>query len=97
MKIDQLKPKTNVEKIELTIVEKEEARGFISRFGIKGKVCNAVAKDEAGSRIGLTLWNDETEKVDVNDRVLIMNGWVKEWNGNLEISAGKFGRLEVLK
>ena len=97
MNINQLKPKGSVEKIELTIVEMDEVRGFISKFGVKGKVCNAVAKDEDGARIGLTLWNDEIDKVDVNDRIRIMNGWVKEWNGNLEISAGRFGKLEVLK
>ena len=97
MKISQLKPKSNVEEIELTIVEKEETRGFISGFGVKGKVCNAMAKDDSGARIGLTLWNDEIARVDVDDRVRIMNGWVKEWNGQLEISAGRFGKLEVLK
>ena len=97
MNISQLKPKSNVDKIELTVVEKEEARGFISRLGVKGKVCNAVAKDDAGTRIGLTLWNEEIDKVDVNDRIRILNGWVKEWNGNLELSAGRIGKLEVLK
>jgi replication factor A1 len=97
MNISQLKPKSNVDKIELTVVEKEEARGFISRLGVKGKVCNAVAKDDSGTRIGLTLWNEEIDKVDVNDRIRILNGWVKEWNGNLELSAGRFGKLEVLK
>jgi len=79
MNISQLKSKNNVDKIELTIVEKEEARGFISRLGVKGKVCNAVAKDDAGTRIGLTLWNEEIDKVDVSDRIRILNGWVKEW------------------
>lgn len=97
MKVSQLKPKSKVERIELIIVEKEEARGFIDRFGVKGKVCNTVARDDAGARIGLTLWNDDIDKVDISDKIRITNGWVKEWNGNLEISAGKFGRLEVLR
>lgn len=97
MNINQLKPKNSVEDIELTVVEKEDPRGFINQFGVKGKVCNAVAKDDIGSRIGLTLWNEEIEKVSVSDRIRITNGWVKEWNGNLEISAGRFGKMEVLK
>jgi replication factor A1 len=97
MNIDGLKPKTSVEKIELTVVEKEEPRGFISRYGEKGKVCNAVAKDDVGAKIGLTLWNEDIENIDVNDRIRIINGWVKEWDGQLEISAGKFGKMEVLK
>lgn len=97
MNVSELKPKNSFDKIELTVVEKEDARGYISKFGVKGKVCSAVARDDTGTRIGLTLWNDEIEKVDVNDRICILNGWVKEFNGNLEISAGKFGRLDVLK
>ncbi len=97
MNINQLKPKSRVDRIELTIVEMEEARGFISKMGVKGKVCNALAKDDVGARIGLTLWNEEIDRVNVNDRIRIMNGWVKEWNGNLEISAGRFGKLEILK
>jgi replication factor A1 len=97
MEIRLLKPRSNVEKIELEIVEMEEARGFINKLGVKGKVCNCVAKDDVGGRIGLTLWNDEIDKVKINDRVEITNGWVKEWNGNMELSAGKFGKLEVLK
>lgn len=97
MEIKELKPRSNVEKIELVVVEKEESRGFISQFGVKGKVCNCVAKDNAGGHIGLTLWNDEIDLVEINDKVKITNGWVKEWNGNLELSAGKFGKLEVLK
>lgn len=97
MRVSELKPRSSVDNIELTVIEKEEARGFINRNGVKGKVCNAVARDEAGARIGLTLWNDEIDKVTVEDRVRIMNGWVKEWDGNLEISAGRFGKLEVLR
>ena len=97
MNIDGLKPKTSIDEIELTVIEKEEPRGFISRIGEKGRVCNAVAKDETGARIGLTLWNEDIEKVDVNNRIKIINGWVKDWNGQLEISAGKFGKMEVLK
>ena len=97
MKISQLKPKSKIERIELIIVEKEETRGFIDRFGVKGKVCNTIAKDDAGARIGLTLWNDDIDKVDISDKICITNGWVKEWNGNLEISAGKFGKLDVMK
>jgi replication factor A1 len=97
MEIEELKPRSNVEKIDLMIVEKEDARGYISQFGVKGMVCNCVAKGDGGGRIGLTLWNDEIEKVNVNDKIRITNGWVKEWNGNLEISAGKFGKLEILK
>jgi ssDNA-binding replication factor A large subunit len=97
MNVNDLKPRSNVEKIELTVMEIEEPRGFFSREGAKGNVCSAVARDDAGERVGVTLWNNEIEKVNKNDRIIIINGWVKEWYGQLEISTGKFGSLEVIR
>lgn len=76
MDIGELKPRCNVEKIELVVVEKEDARGFINKLGVKGKVCNATAADKKGAKIGLTLWNDEIDKIEINDKVRITNGWV---------------------
>jgi len=32
-----------------------------------------------------------------NDRIRISNGWVREWRGNMQMSAGQYGRLEILK
>ena len=97
MYVNDLKPRSSVEAIELTVTEMEEPRGFINTSGIKGSMCSAVAMDARGSRIGLTLWNQEIEKVSTNDRICIKSGWVKEYYGQLEISTGKFGTLEVLK
>jgi ssDNA-binding replication factor A large subunit len=97
MNVSDLKPKSSVEKIELTVMDIEEPRGFFSKSGDKGNVCSAVARDSQGERVGVTLWNTEIEMVSTNDRIIITNGWVKEWYGQLEISTGKFGSLEVLK
>lgn len=97
MNVSDLKPRCSVEKIELTVLDIEEPRGFFSKSGIKGNVCSAVARDSEGERVGVTLWNKEIQKVSTNDRIIITNGWVKEWYGQLEISTGKFGSLEVLK
>ncbi len=97
MNVSDLKPRCSVEKIELTVTDIEEPRGFFSNSGVKGNVCSAVARDDKGERVGVTLWNNEIEKVSKNDRIIITNGWVKEWYGQIEISTGKSGSLEVLK
>ena len=97
MNVSDLRPRRGVEKIELTVLDMEEPRGFFSGKGVKGNVCSAVARDDEGGRVGVTLWNNEIEKVNKNDRIIITNGWVKEWYGQLEISTGKFGSLEVLR
>lgn len=97
MKARDLRPESKVDVLELTIREKGPARDFTSRSGSSGKVCDAKAVDDDGQEVGVSLWNDEIERVQVSDRVRITNGWAREWRGNLQVSAGRFGKLEVLK
>ncbi|MEE9236259.1 MAG: single-stranded DNA-binding protein [Thermoplasmata archaeon] len=97
MKVKDLRPRNRVDSIELLIVEKGEPRSFTSRDGITGKVCDARGKDDDGDTVSVTLWNEEIDKVKVNDRISIANGWVSEWQGNLQLSAGRYGKLEVLE
>lgn len=97
MKVRDLRPESKVEALELTVREKGPVRDFTSRSGSSGKVCDAKAVDEDGEEVSLSLWNEEIERVSAGARVRITNGWVREWRGNLQVSAGRFGKLEVLK
>ncbi|MBD3164756.1 hypothetical protein GF323_06160 [Candidatus Woesearchaeota archaeon] len=95
MAIKDLEARQGNVNLTLDIVDKEDIREF-EKFGRKGRVCNAVAKDATGT-IKLTLWNDDCDKVNKGDSVKIENGWVSEWQGELQLSTGKFGKLEVLE
>lgn len=97
MRAKDLRPESKVDVIELTIREKGPARDFTTRSGSSGKVCDAKAVDDDGQEVSVSLWNEEIERVGADDRVRITNGWVREWRGNLQVSAGRFGKLEVLK
>ncbi|MBR9699689.1 hypothetical protein GOV09_04495 [Candidatus Woesearchaeota archaeon] len=81
--------------ITLEIVSKDEPREF-EKFGKSGRVCNAKAKDDTGT-ITITLWNEDIDKVKVGDTIKIENGWVSEWQGELQLSTGKFGKMEVVE
>jgi replication factor A1 len=96
MKVKDLRPESKVDAIDLTIREKGSVRDFTSRSGASGKVCDAKAVDEDGDEVGVSLWNDEIERVPVDARIRITNGWVREWRGNMQVSAGRFGKLEIL-
>jgi ssDNA-binding replication factor A large subunit len=96
MKIKELKPATGFEEIIVEVVTKGEPRAFASASG-QGTVCNAAVKDEDGEEVSLTLWNDDYKKVNDGDKVKITNGWVSEYKGRIQISAGKKGTLEVIK
>ena len=97
MKVKDLRPESKVDVIDLTIREKGAAREFSSRSGSTGTVCDAKAVDDEGSEVSVSLWNEDIEKVKADDRIRITNGWVREWRGNMQVSAGRFGKLEVLK
>lgn len=84
-------------KVDLTaeVVEKAEPRSF-NKMGSSGRVANAKIKDATGV-VTLTLWNDDIDKVNVGDKVMITNGYVGEWKDELQLSTGKFGKLEVVE
>ncbi len=80
--------------IVLEIVDVGEPREF-EKFGKAGKVSTAVAKDETGD-IKLTLWNDDIDKVKAGDKIHLTNGYVSEWQGEPQLTTGKFGKLEIV-
>ncbi|MFH1580319.1 MAG: DNA-binding protein [Thermoplasmatota archaeon] len=92
-----LKDKSKVDEIVLTIVEKNEPREFQSKWsGSSGRVCDAVGQDENGDSVSLTLWNEDIEKVEINSKIKITNGWASAYKDKLQVSAGKFGKLEIV-
>lgn len=92
MKITDVVPNQGNVTITGEITEKSEPREF-SKFGKQGRVCSATIKDDSGT-ITLTLWNDEIDTFVVGEKVKITDGYVKEWQGEKQISAGKFGKIE---
>ena len=53
--------------------------------------------DDEGQEVSVSLWNEEIERVRPDDRIRITNGWAREWRGNLQVTAGRYGKLEVLQ
>ncbi len=97
MMIKDLKDKTKVDELILTITEKKDPREFQSKWsGSSGRVADATGQDEAGDSVTLTLWNDDIEKVEVGAKIRISNGWASSYKGKLQVSAGKFGKLEMV-
>jgi len=93
MKISELQPRQGNVEIEAEVVDKGEARTF-EKFGKEGRVCNAKIKDDSGE-IKLSLWNEQVDQVNVGSKVKLTNGYVSEFKGEMQLSTGKFGSLEV--
>ena len=94
MKISEAKPNSNASLDEVEITGKGEVREFV-KFDKPGRVCNCTIKDDSGE-MELTLWNDEIDSVNEGDKLKITDGWVKEWNGKVQISAGRNGKIDKL-
>lgn len=95
MKISELQERQGKIDVEAEVTEKGDVREF-QKFGRAGRVCNAKVKDASGE-ITLVLWNDEVDMVKVGDNIKITNGYCSEFKGEKQLTAGRFGKLEVVK
>ena len=94
MQIKDLQPRQGKVELTATVIEKSDARD-IATANFSGKVCNAKLQDETGT-IKFTLWNDQVVQVNVGDTIKVSNGYVSEYQGEMQLSTGKFGKLEVV-
>ncbi|MBR9704254.1 hypothetical protein GOV12_02490 [Candidatus Pacearchaeota archaeon] len=91
-KICDLKSGQGSVNVEGSIKELGEIK-VINKYGKDLKLCNAILEDSSGP-IKLTLWNDDAERFKEGDKVKILNGYVSEFQGELQLTSGKFGRME---
>jgi replication factor A1 len=95
MTIKELKSGQGNVNVQGVITEVGEIRIF-NKFGRELKVANAVLKDDTGT-IKLTLWNDEAIKYKEGDEIKIENGYVNEFQGEPQLTAGKFGKIVLVE
>ena len=92
-KISELKSGTGNVNVAGEITNIDAPRDVITKFGKKTRVASATLKDASGE-ITLSLWGEDADKFATGDKIAIENGWVSEFKGNLQISAGKFGKIQ---
>jgi len=81
--------------VEAKVVEKGEPRQVRSRYKDETyTVADVRIEDETGS-IKLTLWNEQIDQVNVDNKVKIENGYVTSFKGEIQLNVGKFGTLTV--
>ena len=95
MKINELRPKTGNIEMDVNVTEIGDIREF-EKSGSKGRVAKATISDETGV-CKLTLWNEQVDEVKVGSKIKISNGWADEWKDEIQVSTGKFGKIELLE
>ena len=95
MKIAELR--AGMRRVDLTgeVVSVEQSREVMTKFG-PAQVANATLQDESGS-VRITLWNENVGKVTVGATVAIENGYVDSFRGELQLSAGRYGRMTIIE
>ncbi len=77
-----------------TVERKGEPRTVNMKSGGPIDVCDAYLVDSEGE-IKLTLWGDDIQKVKDGDVVKITNGYTNTFKGDVSLTKGKFGQMEV--
>lgn len=95
MKIKELKNGMRKVEVEAKVVEKTPTREVMSRYkDVVHRVATAMVSDDTG-QIKLTLWNDQIEQVNVEDKVKVENGYITTFRGEMQLNVGRYGKLTV--
>jgi ssDNA-binding replication factor A large subunit len=96
MKISDLKVGASNVTVQAKVVNKEDPREVITKYGKRLSVANITLQDDSGS-IPMSLWGNDISTVDVGDTIEVSNGYVNEFRGAPQLSTGKFGRIKVVE
>ena len=93
-KISELKTGQGNVEIEATITEIGEIRNF-NKYGRELRVADALIRDDSGT-MKLTLWNNDATRFKEGDKIKVPNGYVREFQGEKQLTSGKFGTIEKI-
>lgn len=95
MKLSELQPKQSGVNVTVEVVDLGEVREF-NKFGKVGRVCNATIKDDS-AQMKLTLWNDDIDRIKVGAKLNLVDCFVNEWQGDMQLTTGRNGKIEVME
>jgi replication factor A1 len=81
------------------VLDADEVRTFDRDDGTEGRVSNLTVGDETG-RVRVTLWDERADRateLETGQSVEIVNGYVREREGALELHVGSQGALDELE
>ena len=83
--------------VEAEVKSKGDPRTVNLKSGGTIDVCDAVIAngETEDDQMKLTLWGDDIKAVSVGDKVVITNGYTNEFKGEVSLTKGKFGKMEI--
>ena len=83
--------------VEANVKSKGDSRTVNLKSGGTIDVCDAIISngDTEDDEMKLTLWGDDIKAVNVGDKIVITNGYTNEFKGEVSLTKGKFGKMEI--
>ena len=94
MKIIELKDGLRRVDAEGSIIDIGEERSVNLKAGGEARVQESTLQDDSGS-IKLSLWNDHIDSIKIGSKVIVGNGYVNSWQGEIRLNVGRYGSLTV--
>jgi len=94
--IKDIDAKVRCVNLKAKVIGKSIPKYVFSRFGDALTLSTATISDGTGS-MRMSLWNTEIDRVSIGDTVQINNGRVRTFRGELQVSLGRKGRLQVVE
>ena len=83
--------------VQAEVKSKGDPRTVNLKSGGTIDVCDAVIAngETEDDQMKLTLWGDDIQAVNVGDKVVITNGYTNEFKGEVSLTKGKFGKMDI--
>ncbi|MCL7385650.1 MAG: hypothetical protein LZ158_04745 [Thaumarchaeota archaeon] len=96
VKIGNLTPWSRSVNLLAKVVKKGEEKFVASKFDQREhKLSETLIADETGA-ITLVLWDDNVDKINEGDVVMITNAFVKPFKGFAQLNLGRYGSIEIV-
>ena len=96
MQIKDIDARVRCVNLKAKVVGKSIPRYVFSRFGDALTLSTATISDGTGS-MRMSLWNAEIDRVSIGDTVQINDGRIRTFRGELQVSLGRKGKLQVVE
>ncbi|RLI48965.1 MAG: hypothetical protein DRO73_07760 [Candidatus Thorarchaeota archaeon] len=94
VKIADVEIGKNVPEIVVRVISVAPPRMISTRSGRKTQLTEVLVGDETGTAV-LSLWGfGSASSLSAGKVIRIIDGWAKEWQGKMQLSLGRSGRLE---
>ena len=93
-RVEDLVANNPVNRLDLVVLRRYPRR-LVNSANYTGSLAAACGRDETGL-VGIVLWGEQVNLVKAGDIIRIENGWCRMRDGEIIVSTGRNGTLEII-